>query len=85
MNVIEEVYPISDRRPMWWKAPMGRLEIVGIVEGGVCVCSPVFRPQAQSDPLRTSAGRLTSCNTQMRAVIRTFCLTIIFDTNSSDY
>lgn len=35
MNVIEDVYPISDRRPMWWKAPMGRLEIVGIVEGGV--------------------------------------------------
>lgn len=35
--MIEEVYPISDRWPMWWKAPMGRLEIVGIVEGGVRV------------------------------------------------
>lgn len=37
MNVIEEVYPISETT----QAPMGRLEIVGIVEGGVCglLCS----------------------------------------------
>lgn len=34
-------------------------------ERGMCGHCPVFRPQAQSDPLMTSAGRLTSWNTQV--------------------
>lgn len=55
------------QRPMWWKAPMGSLEIVGIVEGGVR--GLMFRPQAQSDPWMTSAGHLTSWNIQIRAVM----------------